>query len=210
MTEFLFNTANFWFSIAIGIVLIMFVIELVGLFFGVSLISFSNELTGLDIDAEADMGGDKLFAIASWLSLEKLPLSVWLVMFLSFFGLCGYLINYLAASMSSWALPGWASVPVSAVVAIVITGRLGNTVGRLLPYDESAALDSDEFIGAAAIITLGKATSGNPAEAKFTDRFSQPHYMMVEPLDTTEAFSQGDKVILVKRGPRGWMAMRYK
>ena len=210
MTEFLFNSANFWFSIAIGVVIILFILELVGLFFGMSLIGMTSDIGNLDIDAEADIGGDTIFIIASWFSLERLPLTIWIIMFLSLFGLSGYLMNFLSATISGWALPSWATVTIAIISGLVLTGRLGNTVGRLLPRDESAALTSDEFIGAAAEITIGEATPGNPAEAKFIDRFSQAHYMMVEPLDSTEVFRQGDRVILVKRGPRGWLAMRYR
>jgi len=60
-----------------------------------------------------------------------------------------------------------------------------------------------------AEITIGKASRGNPAEAKFTDHYSQPHFVLVEPFEDEELFAQGERVILVQKKQHSWLATRY-
>ncbi len=50
-----------------------------------------------------------------------------------------------------------------------------------LPRDESSALREEEFIGGMAIITGHAAVAGTPCEGKFTDKFGQIHYLLLEP-----------------------------
>lgn len=72
-------------------------------------------------------------------------------------------------------------------------------IAHILPSIESSAISSDEFVGAVAEITIGRASRGNPAEAKFTDNYSQPHFVLVEPFEEKELFAQGERVILVQK-----------
>lgn len=204
VSEFLFSDTNFWFSTAIGIVLLLFLIEVIGLVFGMSIIGVFDDLT--DIDSESASAS----ALASWLKLDKLPMMIWLVIFLTLFGLTGYLIGY-GFSLFTYSLPPlWVSLPLALVAALIITGRFGLVLARILPKAESAAVHDDDFVGAAASITIGTARRGHPAEAKFIDQFSQSHYVLVEPFEAEEQFHQGDRIILIKKGPSSWIATRYK
>lgn len=206
MSEFLFSDTHFWFSTAIGIVLLLFLIEVLGLMFGMSIIGVFDDLTDID----SDMDGSSVSALSSWLNLDKLPMIIWLVIFLTLFGLTGYLIGY-GFSLFTYTLPPlWLSLPLAILGALTITGRFGIVLARILPKVESAAVHDDDFVGAAASITIGVARQGNPAEAKFTDKFSQSHYVLVEPFEEEEQFHQGDRIILIKKGPRSWLATRYK
>jgi hypothetical protein len=68
-----------------------------------------------------------------------------------------------------------------------------------MPKDETDAVSEQSFIGRVAVITLGNASHGSPAEAKLKDQHGQMHYVMVEPDLPNEAFSQGTAVILVRQ-----------
>jgi hypothetical protein len=50
-----------------------------------------------------------------------------------------------------------------------------------------------------AVITLGKATKGKPAQAKLKDKFGTTHYIMVEPDLEDDTFLQGDPVLIVRQ-----------
>lgn len=50
-----------------------------------------------------------------------------------------------------------------------------------MPRDETTALAEDEFIGNMAIVTGHCAVAGTPCEGKFTDKFGQTHYLLLEP-----------------------------
>ena len=68
-----------------------------------------------------------------------------------------------------------------------------------MPKDETEAVDSDTFIGRTAIVALGEASVGEPAQCRLKDQFGQNHYVMVEPDIEGVAFSQGATVLLVRR-----------
>jgi hypothetical protein len=69
----------------------------------------------------------------------------------------------------------------------------------VIPKDETEVVSENSFIGRVAVITLGEALRGKPAEAKLTDQFGQDHYLMVEPDQEIETFPQGTEVLIVRR-----------
>jgi hypothetical protein len=79
-----------------------------------------------------------------------------------------------------------------------------------MPKDETEAVAETSFIGRIAVITLGNASPGNPAEAKLRDKFGQTHYVMVEPDESDERFENGTQVVLVNQQGAIFKAIRNK
>ncbi|QJR82253.1 YqiJ family protein [Alteromonas pelagimontana] len=210
MFSFLLSDANFWFSVAIGVVVVLFVVECIGLLFGASLLGVFDDIPGYELTSDTDIDVGHPTAFANWLSLDKLPLMIWVIIFLTLFGLTGYLLNYLYEQFFQSLIPALLSLPVASVSALILTGGIGKRIAPLLPKNETSAISDDEYFGAIAKITIGTARPGSPAEAKFVDKYAQAHYVLVEPFEAQEVFSQGEKIILVKKGLRGWLATRYK
>ena len=207
MSVFLLNDANFLFTSALCIVVLLFLIEIAGLLFGTSLLGVFDDLPDLDADPEMLTG---LSALTNWLALDRLPVMIWFILFLTLFGIAGIGFNIAYTSyMKGLFIPPLINVPLSMIAALLLTGRLGGTLARLLPKNESSALSADEFEGAVAVITIGTAQAGSPAEAKFTDNYAQPHYVLVEPFEPHDIFITGDKVILVQKTKHSWLATRY-
>lgn len=205
MLSFFLSDANFWFSCALGIVVALFVMEVVGTLMGVSLLGLADDQA--DFDADAATGS--LTALASWLSLDRLPLMVWLVIMLTSFGIIGILTNLVSQSAIGGHFPVFIVVIVAFIAALIITGRFGGMIARMLPKQESSATHSEQLVGTVGHITLGTARTNNPAEAKFLDAFDQPHYLLVEPIEPEDIFQQGDKVVLIKKQHHSWLATRY-
>ena len=206
MLSFLFSDANFYYSVAIGFVIVFFLVELIGMVLGVSLMSFLDDLSPIEVDASVEAGGAS--GLLNWLCLDRLPLMIWVTLCLSSFGLSGYAMNYAAQQMIGGHLANVISIPIAIVIALLITGRVGGVLARMMPKNETTAIDMTAFEGSVATITVGTARKHSPAESKVIDKFEQAHYFMVEPIDD-DTFHQGDKVILVKKGPRSWFATRY-
>ncbi|ENC6227670.1 OB-fold-containig protein, partial [Escherichia coli] len=76
--------------------------------------------------------------------------------------------------------------------------RTGRLIAPWLPRDETTALTEEAFIGCMATITGYHAVAGSPCEGRFTDRFGQVHYLLLEP-EAGKEFRRGDKVIIVCR-----------
>tara|TARA_Y100000994_G_scaffold81900_1_gene67436 strand:+ start:1620 stop:2234 length:615 start_codon:yes stop_codon:yes gene_type:complete len=203
MTDVLLSPANFWFSISLIAVFFVFILELVSTVFGVSLLGLGDDF------AELDGEGFLNTSFANWLNINKVPFLIYLVVLLTLFGLTGLIINGITASALGFTLPAFVSVPLAFVISLLVTARTVKIISGLLPSVESSALNSDDFIGSVAEITIGKASRGNPAEAKFTDHYSQPHFVLVEPFEEEELFTQGERVILVKKNQHSWLATRY-
>ncbi len=203
MTDVLLSPANFWFSISLIAVFFVFILELVSTIFGVSLLGLGDDF------AELDSEGFLNTSFANWLNINKVPFLIYLVVLLTLFGLTGLIINGITASALGFTLPAFVSVPLAFVISLLVTARTVKIISGLLPSVESSAVNSDDFIGSVAEITIGKASRGNPAEAKFTDHYSQPHFVLVEPFEEEELFTQGERVILVKKNQHSWLATRY-
>lgn len=53
MLDILLSDANFWFSIALATVAILFIIEIVGLVFGISMVGLLDDMPNSNIDVES-------------------------------------------------------------------------------------------------------------------------------------------------------------
>ncbi len=214
MWEFFVSDVNNWYSFALGIVIVLGLAEGLGLLFGLSLSALIDNVSPIELDYEMDLDADVsqggLTQILGWLCLNRLPLMIWLVIFLVSFSITGYVINYTSINLFQWILPSAIALPVVACMALFIASIAGRKVAKLLPKNESSAISQDSFAGNIAYITTGTARVGSPAEASFTDQFKQKHYLMVEPIDSTQEFAQGHKVVLVQKGPRCWQVTSFQ
>ena len=203
MTDVLLSPANFWFSIALIAVFFVFILELVSTVFGASLLGLGDDFAELDGDGFLNT------SFANWLNINKVPFLIYLIVLLTIFGLVGLIINGITASVLSSTLPTLLSVSLAFFIGLLVTAKTVKIIAGVLPSVESSAVNSEDFIGSVAEITIGKASRGNPAEAKFTDHYSQPHFVLVEPFEDEELFAQGERVILVQKNQHSWLATRY-
>ena len=206
MLSFLLDDANFWFSCALGIVIALFILEMVGMFFGISLLGLVDDQAALDADADTSSGFTEF---GSWLALDRVPLLVWLVLLLTTFGTAGLTFNFLSLTLLDTYFARWLITLLAVVAGLFFTARFGTFISRLLPKQESSATTADELVGTVGHITVGVARQNSPAEGKFIDAHGQPHYLLVEPLEPDEQFSQGEKILLIQKRDYRWLASRY-
>ncbi|HCA76463.1 MAG TPA: hypothetical protein DGF36_11790 [Alteromonas sp.] len=206
MLSFLLDDANFWFSCALGIVIALFILEMAGMFFGVSLLGLVDDQAALDADTDTSSGFTEF---GSWLALDRVPLLVWLVLLLTTFGSAGLTFNFLSLTLLDTYFARWLITLLAVIAGLFFTTRFGTFIARLLPKQESSATTADELVGTVGHITVGVARQNSPAEGKFIDAHGQPHYLLVEPLEPDEQFSQGEKILLIQKRDYRWLASRY-
>ena len=73
----------------------------------------------------------------------------------------------------------------------------GGILGRIIPKDETESVSEESFVGRVAVITLGQAAPGKPAQARLSDQHGQAHYVMLEPDTDNAVFEQGTQVLIV-------------
>jgi hypothetical protein len=160
----------------------------------------------LDVDADFDMDADldadfhapgPFTRLLSWLRVGQVPILILAVVFLTAFGLIGLFCQSTALKLLGQMLPGsLASIP-ALIVTFPVVRVCGGILARILPKDETESVSEESFVGRVAVITLGTAAAGKPAQARLTDPHGQSHYIMVEP-DLAEArFKQGTEVLIV-------------
>lgn len=183
MFAFLVQPETAPFTVALVLMLLIGVVEALGL--GGS---------AVDIDFEGGAIAEGL----DWLNLGRLPLLIVLVVFLMVFGLAGLIVQQAAVAMLGGLLQWFVAVPAAAAVAFPVTRLLSRGLAKILPRDETSAVEIDSLLGRRARIVVGTATRGNPARARVEDRFRHAHFVMVEPADDAR-FTADNELLLTSR-----------
>lgn len=182
--DFLFNAANAPFSVALCLMLLIGLVEALGLGLGA---------------ADLDLGVDADLDVLGWLGVGRVPLLILMVIFLALFALIGFAGQSLATGLLGGPLSPWIASPAAAILSLPLLGMAARSAARLLPGDETTAVDRDSLIGKRATITVGTARVGSPARAGVVDQHGQRHFVMVEPTDVRTIVPTGGTVLLVRR-----------
>lgn len=165
MLALLLATDSLAFSVALLVMVLIGLVELTGL---------ASAALGLDVDAELPEGLD-------WLNIGRLPLLVLIVVFLAIFGTTGLALQLASLALAGSTLAWPLAVPAAVTAALPATRFASAGLGRVLPRDETTAVDLASLVGRRARIVIGTASPGNPARARVVDIHGQAHFVMVEP-----------------------------
>ena len=211
MWNFLAHANNWPFSSALALMLIFAIFEGVGVLFGAGLSGVVDSLLpdlDLGLDAPDLSEPSTTVKFLGWLRFGQVPALIVLIALLTIFGLLGLSLQSFSQSLLGQPLPAWlASVLVLPVTLPVVRGVTG-VVAKIMPQDETEAVSHRSFIGKTAVLTLGEAIPGSPAQAKFKDRFGHTHYVMVEPDQAGECFKTGDEILITEQQGSIYRAIR--
>lgn len=219
MFDLVLAPQNIPFSVAICLMIVIGLMEGLSAVLGASISGYLDDLlpdefTGLDIegpdmdgpDVDGDFDIDGADALPSaftrvlgWLHVGRVPVLILFVLFLTFFGLAGFILQGIIESVTGALLPSLIASAPAFAVAIVSVRVIGAGLAKVIPKDESSAVSPESFIGRVAEIMRGTSKKGLAAEARLKDEYGQTHYVSVEPDNDDETFSLGDKVLIVKR-----------
>lgn len=196
------------FTIALIVMLAIGAVELASLLIGFSPSSaIESVLPDVDIpDVDVpeidapDLAAPELSGFASvlsWLSVGRMPILVLLVIFLTAFGLSGYIVQWLSTAIFSGPMSAWLAAIPALLGGAFATRHIGRWLGKLFPRDHTEAASQRDMIGSYATIIRGVAKQGQPAEAKTTDLRGRTHYVLIEPNDAATSYAQGDRVFIV-------------
>ncbi len=211
--ELFLEPSNLIFSISLSLMLLFGLIECLLLLIGSSSQGLMEQFVPDQLHeiqgVEADLEGSNLFlTFLGWLYLGRIPMLVWLVIFLTVYSLTGFITQIIFFNFTQFYLPLWLIAPACLIACMPLVRLSAAIISRILPKDETTAIYSEALIGRTALIILGEAKQDYPAQAKVKDQFGQIHYILVEPeIDTT--FSLGQEVILTQQTKNGFKAITH-
>lgn len=212
MWELFIHPSNLIFSVSICLMLLFGILELILLLLGGGSQRFLEQLLPDDFTsaqhAEIGIGANQsLFSyVLDWLYLGRVPLFVWLIIFLTIYALTGFILQSIFYHFTTHFFSAWIIAPACLFISMPFLRYNIMIMNKIFPQDETKALYNEEFIGRTAVIILGEAKVNSPAQAKVKDQFGQMHYVMVEP-EQNEIFHQGQSVVLTQKTKIGFQAM---
>ncbi|CBG90303.1 OB-fold-containig protein [Citrobacter rodentium] len=190
----LFAAYNNPYLFALCFVLLIGLLEILSLVFGHYLSgALDAHLSQYDSLTSGNIG-----QALHYLNIGRIPALVILCLLAGFFGLFGILFQHGCITVWQAPLSNLALAPICFILAVLAVHYCGKIIAPWLPRDESSAIAENDFIGSMAIITGHSATAGTPCEGKFTDKFGQTHYLLLEPEEGKE-FKKGDRVLIICR-----------
>jgi len=187
------------FAVAATIMLALGGIELLTTLVGFSL----SQVVGKDIEADGDSGLGGLFL---WINAGRLPLLVLIILALGVFAIAGFFLQGLAhgvglsipASIAAIAAAGF-SLPV-----IRVTSR---GIARIIPRDETYAVEEADFIGHVAEVSIGPLDQGLPGRVRLKDVFGNWHSLVARASSDSTPLPVGASVLLVDRDAKSFIAI---
>lgn len=210
MTEVFINAQSYPFTLALIVVAGLFLLEIVTLVLGGSFLSMEADAPDIDVDLDADfdieldMDVDTDLAIApsgllGWIGIKDVPFMMWLVSFLTMFGLSGLVLQSVLQGFIGAPLPAALAALIALPAGLFGAKFIARIIATIMPKHESEAMRTRYLGGHHGTITQGTAKRGKPAEAKIQDRFGNFHYLRVEPLDDADVIPQGAAVHVIRR-----------
>lgn len=152
----------------------------------------------VDMDADLDLGEPGLFeSFFGWLNVGRVPLLVLLLSFLGSFAGGGYLLQALSAGFVG-LLPAFLVGPVALAAALPATRGTSRVLGRILPKEETYAIDPEDFVGELATVTLGPVVRATAGKARVMDAHGNLHFVRVRAARPDASFDVGAEVLLVR------------
>jgi len=203
MLEFLNAAQNMPFTVALAVMLGIAVLEGVASLLGAGISSFIDTLLPeLDMDVDHSTAVSTVSPVSrflGWLRFGQVPALIVLVIFLTGFGLIGLGIQSVMQDLTGALLPGILAVFIALLLALPVVRVLAGGIAKVIPKDETEAVEEKTLLGRVAVITLGTAAKGSAAEAKVKDQNGLTHYVMVEPESEEVKLVKGTAVLLLEK-----------
>jgi hypothetical protein len=189
------------FAVAAGIMVVLGGIELLATLVGFSL----SEIIGKDITAETDTESG-LGGLFLWINAGRLPLLILIVLALGVFSITGFFLQGLAHG-AGLSIPVWIAAIAAAGFSLPLIRITSRAIARIIPRDESYAVDQADFIGRVAEVSVGPLDQGLPGRVRLKDVFGNWHSLVARAGPDSTPLPVGASVLLVDRDAKSFIAI---
>jgi hypothetical protein len=188
------------FAVAAAIMLALGGIELLAM-----LIGFSLSHIGKDIEVETD-GGSGLGGLFLWINAGRLPLLILLILALGVFSIAGFFLQGVAHGVGI-SVPASIAALAAAAGSIPVIRVTSRGIARIIPRDETYAVDDADFIGHVAEVSIGPLDQGLPGRVRLKDVFGNWHSLVARASPESTPLPVGASVLLVDRDAKSFIAI---
>ena len=189
------------FAVAAAIMVSLGGIELLTMIVGFSISELVGHDFALDSETHSTIGG--LFL---WINAGRLPLLILLILALGIFSIAGFLLQAIAHGAGATLPVSIAALAAAglSLPAIRVTSR---AVARIIPRDETYAVNEADFVGHVAEVAIGPLDQGLPGRVRLKDVFGNWHSVAARASPDSAPLPVGARVLLVDRDTRSFIAI---
>lgn len=221
--QYLFSAPYGVFTTILLFVLVLALIEIALFFIGSSTSSlFEDGDVDVDVDFDLDPnleidfdldvsdGASTIFEIEnnsvmapeSFFNIGKIPFFVILLTLGITFSLFGIFLHKFTSSMGI-DLSILLSVPLSVGFSSVATWGITNVLSKILPGEESYAIEQNSFLGREAVVEAGEGSSTLGAVVSFVDEYGTTHRLLGTVALDGITVKKGEKVVILNKNNSG-------
>lgn len=158
MWELFINPSNLFFSVSLCFMLFLGIFECLLLLIGFSTQSFLDQFIPEQIigsqhpDLEINAEQSGLLQFLDWLYLGRIPVLIWLIIFLTVYALFGFIVQAIFYHFTQSYFPLWIIAPACLILCMPFIRLSAATISKILPKDETTAIKLEELIGRTAHI----------------------------------------------------------
>jgi hypothetical protein len=189
------------FAVAAAIMLALGGIELLAMLIGFSIGEFFGKEVAVDVDS-----GDGLGGLFLWINAGRLPLLILIVLALGVFSIAGFFLQGLAHGVGI-SIPAWIAAIAAAGFSLPVIRVTSRGIARIIPRDETYAVDDADFIGHVAEVSIGPLDQGLPGRVRLKDVFGNWHSLVARASAESTPLPVGASVLLVDRDAKSFIAI---
>ena len=150
MWEIFVHPSNIFFSVSLCLMLLLGLVEALLLIAGATTQGFLDQFIPDQLfeaqhpDLNLESNPSIFVQILDWLYIGRIPVLVWLIIFLTTFGLFGLITQGLFFHFTETYFPLWIIAPASLILCMPIVRIVSATIAKVLPQDETTAIHSEE------------------------------------------------------------------
>jgi hypothetical protein len=188
------------FSVAAAIMIALAGIELLTTLVGFSI----SHAVGKEIDLDA--GHNAVAGLVLWFNAGRVPLLILILLTLGIFSIEGFFLQGVAHGVGT-ALPAWSAALAAIVGTIPVVRITGRGISRIIPRDETYAVNEADFVGQVAEVSIGPLDQGLPGRVRLKDVFGNWHSVPARASHDSKALAVGASVLLVDRDAKSFIAI---
>ena len=189
------------FAIAAAIMVTLGGIELLTMIVGFSMSELIGKDFALESESHSAIGG--LFL---WINAGRLPLLILIILALGMFSIAGFLLQGIAHSVGM-AVPVTLAALAAAAFSLPAIRATSRGIARIIPRDETYAVDEADFVGHVGEVSIGPLDQGLPGKVRLKDVFGNWHSVAARASPESTPLPVGASVLLVDRDARCFIAI---